>query len=81
MVPVPRALVVVESHPDGLPVLVRDLGEVTTAPMTRQGCVTRDGRGEIVTGMVMMMIGANSRTVVHDSKARLQEIEKSLPKA
>jgi cobalt-zinc-cadmium resistance protein CzcA len=71
--------VVVDSHPGGLPVLVRDLGEVMIAPMTRQGCVTRDGRGEVVTGMVMMMIGANSRTVVHDAKARLAQIEKTLP--
>jgi cobalt-zinc-cadmium resistance protein CzcA len=71
--------VVVESHPGGLPVLVRDLGQVTISPLTRQGCVTRDGRGEIVTGMVMMMINANSRTVVQDAKARLAEIEKTMP--
>ena len=33
----------------------------TIAPLTRQGAVTRDGRGEAVTGMVMMLIGENSR--------------------
>jgi cobalt-zinc-cadmium resistance protein CzcA len=71
--------VVIESHPGGLPVLVGDLGKVTIAPMTRQGCVTRDGRGEVVTGMVMMTIGANSRTVVHHAKERLAEIEKTMP--
>ncbi len=41
---------------------------------------TRDGRGEIVTGMVMMQLGANSRTVVEAAKKRLEEIGKSLPR-
>ncbi|HTN77822.1 MAG TPA: efflux RND transporter permease subunit, partial [Pirellulaceae bacterium] len=71
--------VVVESHPGDLPVLIKDLGKVVIAPMTRQGAVTRDGRGEIVTGMVMMMIGANSRTVVQDAKERLKQIESTMP--
>jgi cobalt-zinc-cadmium resistance protein CzcA len=47
--------------------------------MTRQGAVTRDGRGEAVTGMVMMLIGENSRTVVEAAKERLAEIETTLP--
>jgi hypothetical protein len=34
------------------------------APMVRQGVVTRDGRGEAVVGIVMMLIGENSRVVV-----------------
>ena len=61
------------------PVLIRDLGAVKIAPMTRQGAVTRDGRGEAVTGMVIMLLGENSRTVVEASKQRLQEIERTLP--
>ncbi len=71
--------VVVRSPDTGVPVLVGDLGEVTIAPMTRQGAVTRDGRGEIVTGMVMMLLGENSRTVVHAAKARLAEIQDTMP--
>lgn len=71
--------IVVTTQAGGIPVLVRDLGEVEIAPLTRQGAVTRDGRGEIVTGMVMMQLGANSRTVVSDAKVRLAEIEESLP--
>ena len=43
------------------PVLIRDLGQVKIAAMTRQGAVTRDGRGEVVTGMVIMLLGENSR--------------------
>ncbi len=64
---------------DGTPILVRDVAEVNVAPLTRQGAVTRDGRGEAVTGMVMMLIGENSREVVQRAKARLAEIEATLP--
>jgi len=47
--------------------------------MTRQGAVTRDGRGKVVTGLVIMLIGENSREVVTAAKERLKEIEETLP--
>jgi heavy metal efflux system protein len=72
--------VVVRRENDGTTILVRDLASVCIAPMTRQGAVTRDGRGEIVTGLVMMLVGENSREVVTAAKARLSEIESILPK-
>ncbi|QDV51389.1 efflux RND transporter permease subunit [Gimesia fumaroli] len=71
--------IVVRHDPNSTPILVRDVANVEIAPMTRQGAVTRDGRGEAVTGLVMMLIGENSREVVADSKARLAEIQKTLP--
>ncbi|MEQ9409999.1 MAG: CusA/CzcA family heavy metal efflux RND transporter [Fuerstiella sp.] len=71
--------VVVRREADGTPILVRDVAEVTIAPMTRQGAVTRDGRGEAVTGLVMMLIGENSREVVVAAKERLRKIESTLP--
>lgn len=71
--------VVVRREADGTPILVKDIASVTIAPMTRQGAVTRDGRGEAVTGLVMMLIGENSREVVVAAKERLIEIEKTLP--
>ncbi len=61
------------------PILIRDIASVSIAPMTRQGAATRDGRGEVVTGMVMMLIGQNSRDVVSASKIRLAEIQKTMP--
>ena len=48
--------VVVRSPPGGVPVLIRNIGDVVIAPLVRQGAATRDGRGEVVTGMVMMGI-------------------------
>ena len=71
--------VVIRSSREGTPVLVRDVAEVVIAPLTRQGAVTRDGRGEAVMGMVMMLWGANSRTVVLAAKERLEEINRTLP--
>ncbi|MCA9605580.1 MAG: efflux RND transporter permease subunit [Myxococcales bacterium] len=63
----------------GVPVRVRDVARVQFAPMLRQGAVTRDGRGEVVTGIVMMLIGANGREVVDAAKERLERLEPSLP--
>ena len=45
---------------DGTPIYVSNVADVAFAPMVRQGAVTRDGRGEAVTGVVMMLIGENS---------------------
>ncbi len=71
--------IVIRREKAGTPLLIQDVAEVRTAPMTRQGAVTRDARGEAVTGLVMMLIGANSREVVGRVKERLVEIQKTLP--
>ena len=70
--------IVVGSH-NGIPIYVRNLGKVEFAPMLRQGAVTRDGEGETVAGVVMMLIGQNSRVVVDSVKAKIAEIAPSLP--
>jgi heavy metal efflux system protein len=64
---------------DGVPIYVRNLGLVAFAPMLRQGAVTRDGKGESVAGVVMLLIGENSRTVVDQVKAKIEEIRPTLP--
>ncbi len=71
--------VVLRTTDGGSTVLVSDVAEVAIAPMTRQGVATRDGRGEAVTGLVMMLIGENSREVVQRAKARIEEISVTLP--
>ncbi|MEZ6108832.1 MAG: efflux RND transporter permease subunit [Pirellulaceae bacterium] len=70
--------VVVRSNYQGRPLLLSDIADVSIEPMVRQGAVTRDGRGEIVTGMVMMAIGENSRRVVASVKERIEEIHPTL---
>ncbi|MBS0267172.1 MAG: efflux RND transporter permease subunit [Planctomycetes bacterium] len=71
--------VVVHTHPGSVPLLIRDVADVTVAPLLRHGAVTRDGRGEAVTGLVMMLYGENSREVVKAVKERLENIKTSLP--
>ncbi len=71
--------VLIETRDDGVPVRVRDVARVHHAPLIRQGAVTRDARGEVVTGIVMMLVGANGREVVADVKAKIAQITPSLP--
>lgn len=71
--------IVVATRDEGTPIFIRDVAEVTFAPMVRQGAVTRDGEGEAVTGVVMMLIGENSRTVVNRVKEKIEDIKVSLP--
>ncbi len=73
------ANIVLDAREDGTPVLIRDISEVRFAPILRQGYVTRDGRGEAVVGIVMMLMGENSRVVVDRVKKKVAEIEKTLP--
>ena len=58
---------------------MRDVAQVTLGAMPRQGAVTRDGKGESVAGMVIMLKGENGKTVAERVKARLAEIGASLP--
>ena len=71
--------IVITSRDNGTPVLIKNVAKVQFAPMVRQGAVTRDGRGEVVTGIVMMLVGENSRVVVNQVKEKIEEIKKSLP--
>ena len=63
----------------GTAVYVKDVGRVEFAPMIRQGAVTRDGRGEAAVGIVMMLMGENSRVVVDGVKEKIEQLEQSLP--
>jgi len=64
---------------EGVPVFVRDVADVQVAPMPRHGVVTRDGKGETVAGMVILLKDENAKQVSTQIQARLAEIEKSLP--
>lgn len=71
-------MIVIDSR-GGTPIRIADIAQVEFAPMLRQGAVTRDGDREVVVGMVMMLMGGNSRQVVSDVKAKIAHINKSLP--
>lgn len=72
--------IVVKTGAEGVPVFVRDVGQVVTGAAVRQGAVTADGEGEVVVGIAMMLKGENSRTVAERVKERVKQIRKTLPK-
>ncbi|ASS50382.1 MAG: acriflavine resistance protein B [Candidatus Fluviicola riflensis] len=71
--------IVVTTHDDGIPVLIRNVAEVKFGAATRYGAMTRNNDGEVVGAIVMMLKGANSSKVIADVKERMAQIEKTLP--
>jgi len=70
---------VVIKNRNGAPVLVRDVATVREGIALRYGASTKDGEGEIVCGLVLMLKGENSSAVVKRVKERMEQINKSLP--
>lgn len=64
---------------DGSPVYVRDVAEVVIGAEPRQGAVSRDGQGEVVAGMIIMLKGENSQDVVSRVKESIAKIRDTLP--
>jgi cobalt-zinc-cadmium resistance protein CzcA len=71
--------IVVGNSPTGTPILIRNIANVRFAPLVRRGFSTQDGKGEIVLGLAMMLVGQNSRAVANRVKDNLAEIQKTLP--
>jgi cobalt-zinc-cadmium resistance protein CzcA len=69
---------VVLNSADGIPVRVRDIGEVIEGRELRTGAATENGR-EVVLGTVFMLIGQNSRAVSRAVDLRMEQINRSLP--
>lgn len=70
--------IVVASH-EGTPIYIRDIAEVRIGHEIRWGAVTRDGKGETVAGMAIMLKGANSKEVVDRVKKEIPKIQERLP--
>jgi len=58
----------------GTPILLRDVADIFAGQAVRQGASVKDGKGEAVGGIVMMLRGANSREVVRRIEEKVQEI-------
>lgn len=58
----------------GTPVLLRDVAEIRLMPMPRQGATLRDGKGETVSGMAIMLKGENGKRVIERVKAKLASL-------
>jgi cobalt-zinc-cadmium resistance protein CzcA len=73
------AHVVVKTDENGTPLTVGMLGDVDTGAAFRQGAMTKNGRGEIVGGSVLMLRGQNSREVVARVQAEIEQLNPLLP--
>ena len=65
---------------DGVVVTVGDVAQVEIGELTRYGAVTENGRGEAVEGLVIGLKGVNAGVLIDNVKARLAEIQATLPK-
>ncbi len=71
--------IVVKNLPNGMPLLIRDVGEVRLGNAPRYGAMTYNGEQQVSGAVVMMLKGANSNAVIKDIKERIEIIQKSLP--
>jgi copper/silver efflux system protein len=70
---------VVATNESGTPVLVKHFGTVTLGPDLRRGIAELDGQGETVGGIVIMRSGENALRVIEKVRAKLLDIEPTLP--
>lgn len=64
---------------NGTPIKVGDVAKVQLGHATRFGAVTRNGEGEVVAGIAIMLKGENFQEVIKNVKERISQIQKSLP--
>ena len=71
--------VAVRASERGTPVRVGDVARVAIGPELRRGAAELDGQGEAVGGIIVMRFGENALRVIDRVKARMQDVQKSLP--
>ena len=72
-------VVVEQRGPSGTPVRVKDVATVQFGKAVRYGAMTRNGEGEVVGAVMLLLKGASANEVVKDVKVRMEEIQKTMP--
>src|SRR5712691_6270235 len=67
------------ADPRGTPIRVRDVAQVRLGPDIRRGVAELDGKGEVVGGIIVMRFGENALRVIDQVKAKLREVQSSMP--
>ena len=70
--------IIVTRLPDR-PVFLKEVADIRLGRQLRQGAVTQDGEGEIVTGIVMMLRGYNGQEVIQNVREQIERVNKGLP--
>ncbi|EPS5421837.1 efflux RND transporter permease subunit [Klebsiella michiganensis] len=63
----------------GVPVLLSDVASVRRGPAIRRGVAELNGQGEVAGGIIIMRSGKNALSTINAVKAKLAEVQKSLP--
>ncbi len=71
--------VALDAGPGGTPITVGDVGRVQIGPEIRRGIADLDGKGEIVTGWVVMRYGENPLAVINRVKSKMAQLQRTLP--
>ena len=71
--------IAVSASDSGTPIRIKDIGQVVLGPDIRRGVADLDGKGDVVSGIVVMRYGQNALDVIQRVKAKLKEIEPGLP--
>ncbi|HET8935042.1 MAG TPA: CusA/CzcA family heavy metal efflux RND transporter, partial [Polyangiales bacterium] len=71
--------VVIGATAQGVPITVETVADVQFGPRLRRGAASQDGKGEVVVGIALMLMGENARTVTAAVKAKLEAMQSSLP--
>ena len=70
---------IVITNRGGIPIHISDVGSVRFGSAKRFGAMTKDGEGECVGGIAMMLKGANANVVTKELEARVERVQKMLP--
>jgi Cu(I)/Ag(I) efflux system membrane protein CusA/SilA len=71
--------IVLSASESGTPIRIKDIGQVVLGPDIRRGIADLDGKGEVVSGIVIMRQGQNALDVIERVKAKIKEIEPGFP--
>lgn len=64
---------------DGIPLLLKDIANITLGPQMRRGIAEFNGQGEVVSGIIVMRYGENAQATIAAVKAKLKALKSGLP--
>jgi len=71
--------IVLDASTDGTPIRIKDVGKVVEGPELRRGIADLDGKGEVVSGIIVMRSGENALAVIDRVKQKIAEVTPALP--
>ncbi len=70
---------VIKTSPNGIPILIKNVATVAIGPDIRRGSLDKNGKGQVVGGIIVMRNGENAQKVIERVKEKIKEITPGLP--